>query len=147
VYTGAFLNADRHGRGEMVWCKGEFSKYTGDWEGDRQNGRGEMVYRNGRRALSRAGHHACVGSLGACPPPPPGPTTTARTMPSAHGACCRFEPPPCHCAPPPHPYACPRTGNNYTGDWWDNEYHGVGTLVDATNGDRYEGKVGEAPTL
>ncbi len=47
VYTGAFLNADRHGRGEMVWCKGDFLKYTGDWVGDMQNGVGEMLYRNG----------------------------------------------------------------------------------------------------
>ncbi len=35
-------------------------------------------------------------------------------------------------------------GNTYKGAWWDNEYHGTGTLVDATNGDFYEGKVSPA---
>jgi hypothetical protein len=49
VYTGDFLNGARHGRGEMVWCKGVCLKYNGQWEVDKHNGQGDMLYRSGER--------------------------------------------------------------------------------------------------
>ena len=43
---------------QMVWCKGQYPTYTGDWFADEQTGQGEMVYRNGARTFFQSPTHA-----------------------------------------------------------------------------------------